>query len=109
MIKKRLGDNAKHVGRYILGRLEEMKDKYEIVGDVRGIGLMIGTEFVKSKKSKRPAVNEVKKILCNAQKNGLILLPAGKSTIRISPPLIITEGQADQGLDILEKAIKEVS
>ncbi len=109
MRKKRVGENAKHVGRYMLGRLEEMKEKYETIGDVRGIGLMIGIEFVKSKKSKSPAVNEMKKILCNAQENGLILLPAGKSTIRICPPLIITEEQADQGLDILEKAVKEVS
>src|SRR3972149_2948140 len=109
MKRKKLGENAKHVGRYILGRLEEMKEKYEIIGDVRGIGLMIGLELVKSRKSKKPAISEMQKILCDAQGKGLILLPAGESTIRIAPPLIITEEQADKGLDILESSIKEVS
>jgi 4-aminobutyrate aminotransferase len=108
MKRERLGEKAKHVGRYIIGRLEEMKDRYEIIGDVRGIGLMIGLELVKSKKSKTPAVNERKKIIEKSISKGLILLPAGVSTIRICPPLIITEEQADKGLDILESSIKEV-
>ncbi len=104
--KKRLGENARRVGRYIIRRLEEMKEKYEIIGDVRGVGLMIGVELVKSRRSKEPAVSEMHEILCDAQGKGLILLPAGESTIRIAPPLIITEEEADKGLDILESSIK---
>jgi len=107
MKKNKLGENAKHIGRYILGRLEEMKEKYEIIGDVRGKGLMIGVELVKDKKSKKYAIKERDKIILQAVRKGLVLLPAGESTIRIAPPLIITEKEADKGLDILESAIKD--
>lgn len=109
MKKRNLGENAKRLGNHIKKRLEEMKEKYEMIGDVRGIGLMIGVEFVKSKRGKEPAVQERKKILCKASEKGLLLLPAGESTIRISPPLILTRAEADSGLDILEDSIMAVS
>ena len=89
-------------------RLWEMKDKYDIIGDVRGIGLMIGVEIVKDKKSKEYGVKERHKILSNSLKKGLILLPCGTSTIRFAPPLIITKKEADKGLDIFEDSLKEV-
>ena len=109
MKKKNLGNNAKRIGKVMMKGLEEIKDGYEIVGDVRGIGLMIGVEIVKDKRSKKYAEDERSAILCKASEKGLILLPAGKSVIRICPPLIITKEQALHGLDILEDAIKEVS
>jgi len=108
MQKKKLGNNAKRIGNYILKRLSEMKEKYEIIGDVRGIGLMIGIEIVKDKRSKRYNIKDRHKILCTALKKGLILLPAGKSVIRLAPPLIITRKDAEKGLNILEDSIKEV-
>ncbi len=108
MKKKRLGENAVLRGREMMKRLNEMKEKYEIVGDVRGIGLMIGVEIVQSKKSRKPAKKSMERILSAACNKGLILLPAGKSVIRICPPLIITRKQADDGLDILEDAIKVI-
>jgi len=109
MKQKRLGNNAKKVGKHVLKRLNELKDKYEIVGDVRGIGLMIGVELVKNKKSRMPAVEERKEVLCKAGEKGLILLPAGKSVIRICPPLTLTRQQADNGIDIIEDSIKELN
>ncbi|MGC8647493.1 MAG: aminotransferase class III-fold pyridoxal phosphate-dependent enzyme, partial [Candidatus Micrarchaeia archaeon] len=84
----------------------EMKDRYEIVGDVRGIGLMIGIELVKEKKSKEPGVKEREIVLNEAFRNGLLLLPAGTSTIRIVPPLTAKIANIDKGLDILEQAIR---
>lgn len=107
MEKKRLGDNAKKIGGYMLKRLSEMKDKYEIIGDVRGLGLMIGVEIVQDKKTKEYNTEDRHKILCKALKHGLILLPAGKSVIRFAPPLIITKEEVDNGLDIFEKSLKE--
>ncbi|MCG2717579.1 MAG: aminotransferase class III-fold pyridoxal phosphate-dependent enzyme [Nanoarchaeota archaeon] len=108
MKKKKLGNNAKKIGNYMIKRLTEMKHKYEIIGDVRGIGLMIGIEIVKDKKSKKYGLEEREKILCSALKKGLILLPCGTSSIRFAPPLIITKQQADKGLQIFEDNLKEV-
>lgn len=105
MEKEKLGENARRVGQHILSRLEDMKSRSSIVGDVRGRGLMIGIEFVKDKRSKTYHPEARARILHRALEKGLVLLPAGKSVIRICPPLIITKEQADLGLDILKQAI----
>src|SRR3990167_8452554 len=108
MKKHNIGENAVKIGNYIKKRLIEMKEKYILIGDVRGIGLMIGVEFVKNRKTKEFAKKERDKILNKCFNKGLILLAAGTSVIRICPPLIITKNQADKGLNILEHSIKEV-
>ena len=108
MKKHKLGENANKIGKYMLKRLKEMEEKYEIIGEVRGIGLMIGVEIVKNKHTKEYGINERNAILCKASEKGLILLPAGKSVIRICPPLIINKKQADIGLDILEDSVKDI-
>ncbi len=109
MREKKLGENAIRIGNYMRKRLEKMKDTYEIIGDVRGIGLMIGVEIVKDKNSKKYGIEERSYILCKASERGLILLPAGTSAIRICPPLILTKEQADLGLDIFEDSVKKIS
>ena len=109
MREKKLGENAAKVGTHIRKRLEEMKEKYEIIGDVRGMGLMSGVEIVKDKKSKAYGVKERTDILCKSSEKGLLVLPAGTSVIRICPPLILTKEQADVGLDIFEDSIHEIS
>ena len=86
-----------------------MKEEYEIIGDVRGVGLMVGVEIVKDKKSKTHGIEERADILCKASEKGLLMLPAGVSSIRICPPLILTKEQADLGLDIFEDSVKEIS
>ena len=106
--KKKLDQNAIKVGNYIKNRLNEMKDKYEIIGDVRGIGLMIGLEIVKNQKTKEFGVKEREKIIKSGSNQGLILLPCGTSVIRISPPLTLTLQEAEKGLNILETSIKSV-
>lgn len=108
MKKERLGENAKKQGVYMLKLLNELKDKYEIIGDVRGKGLMIGVEIVKDKYSKTPAEEEMQKILCNAAAKGLVLLGAGKSVIRFCPPLIITKQQVDHGISVFEDAVRRI-
>lgn len=109
MRQRNLGENAKKLGRRAMKRLEEIKENYEIVGDVRGMGLMIGVEIVKDKKSKKFAQEERRAVLCKASEKGLVLLPAGASAIRICPPLTINKKQMDIGMDILEDSIAEVS
>ncbi|MDE1874187.1 MAG: aminotransferase class III-fold pyridoxal phosphate-dependent enzyme [Candidatus Micrarchaeota archaeon] len=94
-------------GGKIMKRMNELKERYEYVGDVRGIGLMIGVELVKSKSTKEYAPNERNSVIMDCFKKGLVLLPAGRSAIRIIPPLTVSDGNIDKGLDILEEAIKK--
>ncbi len=86
--------------------LQELKEKYNPIGDVRGLGLAWGIEFVKDRKTKEHDTKTRNKVLKEALKRGLVLLPCGKSTIRLIPPLNITEEQAKIGLDILREALK---
>ncbi|MCL5008305.1 MAG: aminotransferase class III-fold pyridoxal phosphate-dependent enzyme [Candidatus Marsarchaeota archaeon] len=90
-------------------RLNAMKESYAIIGDVRGLGMMIGIELVRSRETKEPAVTERDNILKSCFNNGLILLPAGISTIRIIPPLTVSTDNLEKGLGILEDAIKEAN
>ncbi len=100
---------AKSKGRRIMKRLEQMKERYELVGDARGLGMMLAIELVKNKKTKEPAVKEREKVLEESFSNGLLMLPAGESTIRIIPPLTMSVQHIDKGLDVLEDAIKKAN
>lgn len=97
--------NATEVGEYILERLHSMQADHPSIGCVRGIGLMIGVEFVADKTSKEPAPGLRDKIEHLAFERGLLTLGCGKSTIRISPPLSLTKAEAEEGLEIFEEAI----
>jgi len=101
MREKKLGENALKIGKILLKRLNEMKENHDIIGDVRGLGLMIGVELKSVKK--RDA------IIKSALEKGLVLMPVGESAIRIAPPLTITKEQAGKGLDIFEKSVREAS
>jgi len=109
-IVEKLLDNVKKLGDLLMGRLKEMYDKYEIIGDVRGMGLMVGVELVKDRKTKEPAKEERNRILNECHKNGLIIIGAGayKNVIRFLPPLNISEELLNKGLDIFEMCCKKV-
>ncbi|MCD6512849.1 MAG: acetyl ornithine aminotransferase family protein [Thermoplasmata archaeon] len=100
-------ENAAKQGEYMGKRLKELEEKYEIVGDARGIGLMQATEIVKSKESKEIDPKARDEIVERAFKKGLLLLGCGESAIRYIPPLVVTREQIDSAMDILEEAIKE--
>ncbi len=106
--KEKLAERAARVGKYALERLSEIKERSEIVGDVRGKGLMIGIEFVKDERTKEKATKETVEITQEAFKKGLILLPVGVNCVRIAPPLNIPKEHLDKGLDVLFDAIKTV-
>jgi 4-aminobutyrate aminotransferase len=102
-------DNATSMGRKAMRRLLEMRDRYEIVGDVRGKGLFIGVEIVRDKTTKERGIVETEQITRNAFEKGLILIAAGSNTIRVIPPLNIGEDELAEGLDILEESIESVN
>ena len=105
--EEKLVERSAKMGEFFKKRLLELYEKYENIGDVRGLGLMQATEFVKDRKTKEYAVKLRDRIVENAYKKGLILLPCGKSSIRYIPPLVITEDQLNSGIDVLEESIKE--
>jgi 4-aminobutyrate aminotransferase len=104
--KEHLLDNARDMGNYLLSRLRELQSKFSEIGDVRGLGLMTATEFVKDPKTKEPAVAFRDRVLEEAYKHGLILLPCGKSAIRYIPPLIVRREEIDEAVEILEGALR---
>ena len=106
---EKLMENAVKMGSVAMKRLEEMKEDYEIVGDVRGKGLFIGVEIVKSKKTKERGVHESQAVARACFKDGLILISAGKNTLRVIPPLNVAREELEEGLDVMESAIAKVS
>jgi 4-aminobutyrate aminotransferase len=106
--EEKLLENATKQGAYIMKRLEEFKEHSEIVGDVRGKGLMIGMEIVEDKESKKAAPQKVTEIMTRSWKRGISVISCGASTIRVAPPMIITRELVDSALDIIEDVTREV-
>jgi len=97
--------NAEIIGSHMMKRPQRLGETHPMVGDVRGRGLMIGVEIVKDKKTKAIAHDERDRIVELAFERGLLFLGAGENSIRIAPPLIVTQEQADIAMDVLEECI----
>jgi 4-aminobutyrate aminotransferase len=106
--EEKLLDNATKQGAHIMKRLGELMEKSDIVGDVRGKGLMIGMEIVEDKGSRKSAPKKANEIMTRSWKRGINVITCGASTIRIAPPLIITRELVDSALDIIEDVTREV-
>ena len=109
--EERLMDNAAELGARFREGLEGLKEKYEVVGDVRGMGLMQGFELVKSKKAKEPAPELTNQLMEATRANGLLVGKGGlyANVIRMSPPLNITRDNVDTALAILDKSLTQVT
>jgi 4-aminobutyrate aminotransferase len=105
LLEDGLIENAAAMGDYLLGRLAELQEKHELIGDVRGRGLMIGVELVRSRSTKEPAAEERDRIEMECFKRGLIIQGCGASTIRLSPPLLIDREQCDFAIKILDESL----
>jgi len=101
-------DNAARMGDYIMKRTSDWRRKFRTVGDIRGRGLMIGIEFVRDQATKEKAPEIRNQIVQLAFQKGLIVLPSGDTTLRISPPLLIDEEQTDFAFDTLESIITTI-
>ena len=100
-----LVDNSLEVGAYLEAGLNKLKDKHACIGDVRGLGMMLGVEFVTDKETLKPAPELRDKVEMACFQRGLIILGCGTSTIRFSPPLVLTKEHADVALEIFDEAI----
>jgi len=107
LVEKEYAANAAQVGEYFLGRLRELQQRFECIGDVRGKGLMIGMELVTSRAGRAPARALCDAVLTRAYHNGLLLLSCGQSTVRFIPPLMINRAHVDEALVLLERALTE--
>ncbi|HKD52656.1 MAG TPA: acetyl ornithine aminotransferase family protein [Steroidobacteraceae bacterium] len=107
LVESEYAANAAQVGEYFLGRLRELQQRYECIGDVRGKGLMIGMELVTSRVTRAPAKALCEAVLTRAYHNGLLLLSCGQSTVRFIPPLMINRAHVDEALPMLERALTE--
>ncbi len=109
LVEEKLARNAATVGKHLIAGLKKMQRSFPIIGDVRGLGLMVGAEIVKDRKFLAPAHDLVDKIINNCFYKGLLLLSCGESTIRFCPPLTMTKAHVDEALAIITKAIGEVT
>jgi 4-aminobutyrate aminotransferase len=100
--------NAARLGDYILNQLKGFQKRFELIGDVRGKGLMIGIELVKDRVTKVKAIDERSQVIQACFKKGLLILGCGENVIRLIPPLIITQREADLALTILEEVLAEM-
>ena len=96
-------DNAREVGAYLEGGLNRLKEKHPCIGDVRGLGMMLGIEFVKEDGAADPELRDAIEMACFER--GLIILGCGPNSIRFSPPLILAKEHVDVALEIFDEAI----
>jgi 4-aminobutyrate aminotransferase len=109
LVRGGLMQNAAEVGALLLAELDELARRHPLVGDVRGQGLMIGLELVRDRGTRACAASERDALVMAAFRRGLLVLPAGASAIRLSPPLVITAEQARTAVSILDESLAEVS
>ncbi len=108
--EEKLLENCAEVGGHLRGKLEELKEKHALIGDVRGMGLMQGLELVKDRKTKEPAPSETNQFMNRCRANGLLVGKGGLygNVIRISPPLNIGKADADEAVRIMDKSLGEI-
>ncbi|RMF07857.1 MAG: aminotransferase class III-fold pyridoxal phosphate-dependent enzyme, partial [Alphaproteobacteria bacterium] len=104
-----LVENARTVGAAALERLNAMKERFPLIGDVRGRGFLIGVELVSDRDSKEPANAAAEQILYGALERGLSFKTAMGNILALTPPLTTTRADMDRALDIIEACLEEVS
>ena len=109
--KKDLLSRAEHLGKRVLEKFKEFYERYPVVGDVRGLGAMVGMELVTDRKTKDPAIALTKNLIALCREKGLLLIQAGTYSNIIRPlmPLTIPDEQLDIGLSIIGEALEEIS
>ena len=105
LLQRELVANSAEVGAYLKSKLEKLMSKYDCIGDVRGMGMMIGVEFVKNRESKKPDPELRDRVEMETFNRGVILLGCGANSIRWSPPLILTKDHVDVAVEIFDEAI----
>jgi 4-aminobutyrate aminotransferase-like enzyme len=108
--EENLLENTYVVGGHFRAGLEQLKAKYPLIGDVRGMGMMQALELVRDRQTKEPAPAEASQLLERARANGLLIGKGGLygNVIRMAPPMNITKADVDEGIRLLDKSLSEV-
>jgi 4-aminobutyrate aminotransferase len=109
LVRTQYMDNARVMGGYFMQKLRDITAKSDLIGDVRGRGLMVGMELVKSRRGKEPAPELARALVSRAYQNGLLLLTCGASTVRFIPPLSVDQSITDEAIAIIEQSLAEVA
>jgi 4-aminobutyrate aminotransferase len=109
LIEERLLKNSAEQGSYLKERLQQLKAKYPVVNDVRGLGLMIGIEFAHARDAQSLDAKLRDSVMRRCFESGLLLLGCGESTLRFCPPLIVSRGEVDTALEIFDAVVDEAS
>ncbi|MBI4508259.1 MAG: aspartate aminotransferase family protein [Deltaproteobacteria bacterium] len=110
MSEERIPERAARLGAFFRKRLEELKEKHPLIGDVRGMGLMQAIELVRDRKTKEPAPGEAADFMEAAKKHKLLVGKGGlyNNVIRIAPPMLVDEAEIDRACDVIDRALAEV-
>ncbi len=108
LIKEQYAANAERVGKYLMQRLAGFTQKHPMVGDVRGLGLMVGIELVKDQSAREPDGESRNRVVRSAFEKGLLVLGCGESTVRLMPPLIVQPEHVDFAVDVLDRSLTEL-
>jgi 4-aminobutyrate aminotransferase len=107
LVERQYCANAAKVGDYFMNKLRLLAQKYPVIGEIRGKGLMIGMELVTDQAGRTPAKKLCDDLITRAYHHGLILLACGQSTVRFMPPLLIGDADVDEAVGLLEAALKD--
>jgi 4-aminobutyrate aminotransferase len=105
LVEQGLMENAAKLGERLITGVRKLAERHQIIGDVRGKGLMVGMELVKDRATKEYNPEASRKLVDTAFQHGLLLLGCGKSVVRVAPPLVIDEVDIDRGLGILGETL----
>ena len=111
MEREKLAERAQRLGEHLRNRLESLRERQPLVGDVRGLGAMMAIELVKNRETRAPATEETGKAVNLARSRGLLILPTGTygNVLRFLVPLTVELTQVDEGLAVLERALTDVA
>ena len=109
LLEEELLENATRMGAYLMARMRDWPSRFPNVGDVRGLGLMIGVELVRDQKTRERAPDLRDRVVAHAFERGLLILGAGDNTLRLSPPLVITRDQCDFAIETLEECLQKAT
>ena len=109
LLREQLIANAAAVGAHLMAGLRDLQKKHALIGDIRGLGLMIGIELVKDRTTKERAVEARNAVVQSMFQRGVLILGAGRNAVRFAPPLVLSKDQADSVLSAFDESLQEVA